>query len=151
LAALNLRDLWVHRELLYSLTWRDVKVRYKQTTLGAAWADHATSLHDADLHLLFRPDSCEFRRTESHIPFSPTPDSYLEFFATQSVNSAPVLSPDRNLITKVYFPADDHPGAAGVGEWWNFAIASFHSRILMAWPNGIQVRWTIAVFPLLML
>ena len=36
--ALNLRDLWAYRELLYFLTWRDVKVRYKQTLLGAAWA-----------------------------------------------------------------------------------------------------------------
>src|SRR6188472_3633187 len=37
-AALNLRDLWAYRELLYFLTWRDIKVRYKQTVLGAAWA-----------------------------------------------------------------------------------------------------------------
>src|SRR6266478_1120466 len=36
--ALNLRDLWSYRELLYFLTWRDIKVRYKQTLLGAAWA-----------------------------------------------------------------------------------------------------------------
>src|SRR5207245_4029213 len=36
--ALQLRDLWVYRELLYFLTWRDIKVRYKQTVLGAAWA-----------------------------------------------------------------------------------------------------------------
>src|SRR5437899_1255838 len=35
---LNLRDVWAYRELLYFLTWRDVKVRYKQTLLGAAWA-----------------------------------------------------------------------------------------------------------------
>src|SRR5215813_6106485 len=36
--ALNLRDLWAYRELLYFLTWRDVKVKYKQTVLGVAWA-----------------------------------------------------------------------------------------------------------------
>src|SRR5689334_8414754 len=36
--SLGLRDLWEHRELLYFLVWRDVKVRYKQTLLGAAWA-----------------------------------------------------------------------------------------------------------------
>ena len=35
---LNLRELWTHRELLYFFTWRDVKVRYKQTAIGAAWA-----------------------------------------------------------------------------------------------------------------
>ncbi len=36
--SLNLRDVWHYRELLYFLTWRDIKVRYKQTALGAAWA-----------------------------------------------------------------------------------------------------------------
>src|SRR4026208_811731 len=36
--SLNLRDLWAYRELLYFLMWRDIKVRYKQTVLGAAWA-----------------------------------------------------------------------------------------------------------------
>jgi len=35
---INLKDLWVYRELLYFLVWRDVKIRYKQTVLGAAWA-----------------------------------------------------------------------------------------------------------------
>ena len=37
-SALNLRDLWRYRELIYFLTWRHIKVRYKQTVLGAAWA-----------------------------------------------------------------------------------------------------------------
>ena len=36
--ALRLRDVWAYRELLYFLVWRDIKVRYKQTALGAAWA-----------------------------------------------------------------------------------------------------------------
>lgn len=38
LAALNLGDLWTYRELVYFMIWRDIKVRYKQTLLGAAWA-----------------------------------------------------------------------------------------------------------------
>src|SRR5882672_11479426 len=38
LASLNIREIWASRELLYFLTWRDVKVRYKQTAMGAAWA-----------------------------------------------------------------------------------------------------------------
>src|SRR5215216_6086040 len=37
-ASIGLRELWEYRELLYFLTWRDIKVRYKQTVLGAAWA-----------------------------------------------------------------------------------------------------------------
>ena len=38
LAALNLRDLWIYRELVFFMVWRDVKVKYKQTLLGMAWA-----------------------------------------------------------------------------------------------------------------
>src|SRR6187551_2047437 len=38
LIALNLRDLWLYRELIYFMIWRDLKVRYKQTLLGASWA-----------------------------------------------------------------------------------------------------------------
>ncbi len=38
LTALNLRDLWIYRELIFFLIWRDIKVRYKQTVLGARWA-----------------------------------------------------------------------------------------------------------------
>ena len=48
--ALNLRDLWIYRELVLFMTWRDLKVRYKQTLLGAAWAIlqslFITYLHD---------------------------------------------------------------------------------------------------------
>ena len=38
LAALNLRDLWIYRELVFFMIWRDIKVRYKQTMLGGLWA-----------------------------------------------------------------------------------------------------------------
>ena len=38
LAALNLRDLWIYRELVFFMVWRDIKVKYKQTLLGMAWA-----------------------------------------------------------------------------------------------------------------
>ena len=38
ISILNLRDLWLYKELVYFFTWRDLKVRYKQTFLGVAWA-----------------------------------------------------------------------------------------------------------------
>jgi lipopolysaccharide transport system permease protein len=47
--SLKLADLWEYRELLYFLTWREVKVRYKQTALGAAWAGHPAAVHHARL------------------------------------------------------------------------------------------------------
>ena len=44
---LNLRELWAHRELIYFLVWRDIKVRYKQTVLGTGWALIQPSVHYA--------------------------------------------------------------------------------------------------------
>ncbi len=52
-AALNLRELWTSRELLYFLTSRDIKVRYKQTVLGATWVIFQPLLTNAGLYVLF--------------------------------------------------------------------------------------------------
>ncbi|HLB88025.1 MAG TPA: ABC transporter permease, partial [Terriglobales bacterium] len=149
-AALNLRDLWVHRELLYSLTWRDVKVRYKQTTLGAAWA----IIQPLFTMLIFTFFFGRLARVPSDgIPYSLFAYAGLlpwTFFANAVGNSATSLVARSNLITKVYFPRMIIPGAAVLGELVDFAIASLILGILMAW-HGIQVRWTIAVFPVLVL
>ena len=51
LTALNLRDLWIYRELVYFMIWRDIKVRYKQTVLGAAWAIIQPVLNNASRSL----------------------------------------------------------------------------------------------------
>jgi lipopolysaccharide transport system permease protein len=64
-AALNLRDLWKYRELVYFLTWRDIKVRYKQTVLGASWAILQPVLTDGGVqHLLRRAAAQGFRRRD---------------------------------------------------------------------------------------
>ena len=52
--SLRLGDLWDYRELLYFFVWRDIKVRYKQTALGAAWAVIQPVFHHADFQLVFR-------------------------------------------------------------------------------------------------
>ena len=53
--SLNLGELWAHRELLYFLVWRDIKVRYKQTALGATWAILQPFSDDDRVHALLRP------------------------------------------------------------------------------------------------
>ena len=52
--SLKLHELWEYRELLYFLTWRDIKVRYKQTVLGAAWAIHPALLHHGGVLFVLR-------------------------------------------------------------------------------------------------
>lgn len=103
--ALNLRDLWLYRELAFFLTWRDVKVRYKQAVLGVAWAilQPVTSMIIFSVilgYLLKVP-------TDNGIPYPVF--SYVallpwQLFATALTKSGGSLVGSSNLITKVYFP-----------------------------------------------
>jgi lipopolysaccharide transport system permease protein len=101
---LNWRDLWAHRELLYFLTWRDVKVRYKQTLLGAAWA----ILQPLFMMLVFSLFFGRLGAVNSHgIPYPLFALAGLvpwTFFANAVSTSANSLVGSSNLITKVYFP-----------------------------------------------
>jgi len=103
-AALRLRDLWAYRELVYFLTWRDVKVRYKQTVLGAAWAILQPGLTMLIFSLFFGRLA---RVPSDGIPYplfslaGLVPWTFFSNGLTQASNS---LVGNANLITKVYFP-----------------------------------------------
>src|SRR5437764_139004 len=103
-AALNLKDLWTYRELLYFLMWRDVKVRYKQTALGAAWA----IIQPLFTMLIFTLFFGRLAQVPSDgIPYSLFAYAGLlpwTFFANAVGNSAASLVGSSNLIRKVYFP-----------------------------------------------
>ena len=103
-SSLGLRELWEHRELVYFFVWRDLKVRYKQTVLGAAWAI-LQPLHDADLSLFFGRLA---KVPSDGVPYPLFAYAALvpwTFFAnglTQVGRTA--SSGSANLFTKVYFP-----------------------------------------------
>jgi len=103
-AALQLRELWEYRELLYFLTWRDVKVRYKQTALGAAWAILQPLLAMVIFTLFFGRLA---KMPSDGVPYSLFAYSGLVpwmFFAAGLNQSSNSLVGSANLITKVYFP-----------------------------------------------
>ena len=121
--ALNLRDLWLYRELLYFLTWRDIKVRYKQTVLGAAWA----VLQPFFTMVVFSIFFGRLAQVPSDgIPYpifsycALLPWSYFAGALSASSNS---LVGSSNLITKVYFPRLVIPLAAVLAGLVDFAIA----------------------------
>ncbi|MGH9942023.1 MAG: ABC transporter permease [Pyrinomonadaceae bacterium] len=121
-AALNLNDLWTYRELLYFLTWRDIKVRYKQTALGAAWA----ILQPLFTMIIFTVFFGRLAGISSDGVSYPLfayagllPWTYLSNALTMSGNS---LVGNANLITKVYFPRAFIPGAAVAAGLVDFAI-----------------------------
>ncbi|MBV8728296.1 MAG: ABC transporter permease [Acidobacteriia bacterium] len=102
--SLHLRELWEYRELLYFLIWRDVKVRYKQTALGASWAILQPLLAMAVFSLFFGRLA---RIPSDGIPYPLFAYCGLVpwmFFANGLTQSSNSLVASSNLITKVYFP-----------------------------------------------
>ena len=122
-SALNLGELWHYRELLYFLIWRDVKVRYKQTAIGAAWAILQPFLTMVIFSVIFG----ELVRVPSDgVPYPVFSYAALlpwTFFATALNRSSASLVYDANLISKVYFPRLIVPIAAVLAPMVDFAIA----------------------------
>jgi lipopolysaccharide transport system permease protein len=129
----NVRELWRFRELIYFLIWRDVKVRYKQTVLGAAWA----VLQPLMMMVVF---TVFFGRmaglSSGDLPYPLFAFAGLlpwTFFASAIANSGNSVVTSERLITKIYFPRLAIPigsvGAASV----DFLIALGMLGILMAW------------------
>lgn len=121
---LDLVELWSYRELLYFLTWRDIKVRYKQTVMGASWV----ILQPLFTMILFTVFFNKFVGVKSgNTPYPLFAYSGLLlwiFFSNAVVNSAASLISNTNLITKVYFPRMFIPAAAVGAGLVDLAIAS---------------------------
>lgn len=112
----NVRELWRFRELVFFLTWRDVKVRYKQTVLGAAWA----VLQPAMMMVVF---TLFFNRmggmSSGDVPYYLFVFAGLlpwTFFANAITQASQSVIGSQNLVTKVYFPRLAIPmGSVGAG------------------------------------
>jgi lipopolysaccharide transport system permease protein len=145
-ASIGLRELWEYRELLYFLTWRDVKVRYKQTALGAAWA----IIQPFFMMVVF---SLFFGKLAG-IPSDGIPYPVFAFcallpwqlFAHALTESSNSLVANERLITKVYFPRLVVPIAAVLGGLIDFAIA-FVVLLAMMIYFGIVPGWPIVILP----
>jgi len=149
-ASLNLRDLWHYRELLYFLTWRDIKVRYKQTVLGAAWAI-IQPLFSMIVFTLFFGRLAKMPSDGLPYPIfnycAMLPWTYFSNALTSSGNS---LVGSANLITKVYFPRLIVPGSAVLAGLLDFAIA-FVVLIGLLFYYGLTPGWGVALVPGLLL
>lgn len=148
--ALNLRDIWAYRELLYFLTWRDVKVRYKQTLLGAAWAILQPLFTMLIFTLLFGKLA---GLPSDDIPYPLFAYAGLlpwTFFSNAVTNSGNSLVGSSHLITKVYFPRLIIPGAAVTAGLVDLVIA-FVILIGLMVHYRVGVTWNILMLPLLVL
>jgi lipopolysaccharide transport system permease protein len=144
--SLDLRDLWQYRELLFFLAWRDIKVRYKQTALGAAWA----VIQPLFTMLVFALFFGRLAKVPSDgIPyplFSYTallPWQLFAYALTESSNS--VVASER-LITKVYFPRLVVPLASILSGLVDFVIAFTLVVGMMVW-YGVRPTWAVLTLP----
>ena len=128
---LEVHDLWAHRELFYFLAWRDVKVRYKQTLLGAAWAILQPLLTMVVFTLLFGQLAHVPSEGEPYAIFSYAGLLPWNFFTSALTNSSNSLVTSTNLITKVYFPRLLVPTAAVGAALVDIAIASLMLFVIM--------------------
>ena len=121
--ALELRELWRCRELLYFLVWRDVKVRYKQTVIGVAWAVLQPFLTMVVFSIIF---GGLLRVPSEGVPYPVFSYAGLlswNFFSAALTRSGNSLVADANLISKVYFPRLILPLSAVISLILDFAVA----------------------------
>ncbi|MFN2304744.1 MAG: ABC transporter permease [Anaerolineales bacterium] len=148
--ALELDDLWRYRELLYFLTWRDIKVRYKQTALGAAWA----ILQPLLTMVLFSVVFGYFAGLPSEgIPypvFTLTALLPWQLFAYALTQSSTSLVNDKNLITKIYFPRLVIPLSSVLSALLDFAITLL-LLVAMLLIYRIPLTWRLLTLPLFIL
>lgn len=145
---INWAEVWRYRELLYFLTWRDVKVRYKQTVLGAAWAILQPFMQMVVFSIFFGKMAGMAKQTD--VPYPIFAFSGLlpwTFFANAVSGSANSLVGSSNLITKVYFPRLVIPLASVGAGLLDFAIATGVLVAMMGYYHT-PLSWQLLLVPL---
>jgi lipopolysaccharide transport system permease protein len=150
LLQVNLRDLWAYRELLYFLVWRDIKVRYKQTVVGAGWAIIQPFFTMMIFGLFF---GLLAKIPSEGLPYpvfyysALLPWTYFAYALTSTTNT---MVENQRIITKVYFPRLILPLAAVVSGLVDLGVA-FTVLIGMMWFYGIVPTSSILLLPLFLL
>jgi len=143
---LDLKDLWTYRELLYFLTLRDIKVRYKQTAIGVLWAILQPVLTTAIFTVIFT----QFARFDSLLipyPLFALSGLLLWLFVNSSISTASnSLVGNANLVTKIYFPRLIVPLAATLSGLIDFVLGLALLAGLMIY-YGVALSWQIIFAP----
>src|SRR5579863_5504643 len=148
--ALDLGELWAYRELLYFFVWRDIKIRYKQTVIGAAWAVLQPFLTMLVFSLFFGK--------LAHIPSGglPYPIFYYSallpwmYFAASLQNATNTIVENQRLVTKVYFPRLALPLSAVLSGLADFGV-SFLMFLAMLIYFGTRLSEAVIWLPVFLL
>ena len=148
--SLRLDELWEYRELVYFFTWRDIKVRYKQTVLGALWA----IIQPLFTMLVFALFFGRLAKVPSDgIPYPIFSYAALvpwTFFATGLTQASNSLVQSSEMVKKIYFPRMAMPIAAVIAGCVDFCLA-FLLLLVMMGIYGIVPTWKVILLPFLLL
>jgi len=145
-----LKEFWRFRELFYFMVWRDLKIRYKQTMLGALWAVIQPFFTMIVFSLFFGKLA---QMPSDGIPYpifsyaALVPWTYFSGALSLSGNS---LISNSNLLTKVYFPRVVIPASSVLAGLVDFGIASLLLFVMMAFYH-VQIGWRLLLWPLLII
>ena len=150
LRSVNWRELWEYRELLYFLTWRDVKIRYKQAALGVAWAVLQPVFTMVIFSVIF---GSLVNVSSDGIPYPVF--SYVallpwQFFAGSLSRAGNSLVANSNLLTKIYFPRLVIPLSA-IGAGLVDFVISFVVLLGLMLFYRITPTWAVVTLPLFIL
>src|SRR5215510_2116103 len=144
--SIGVRELWEYRELLYFLTWRDIKVRYKQTALGAIWAVIQPLFMMVVFSLFFGKLAGVASDGVPYPVFAFCGLLPWQLFAHSLTQASNSVVGNQNLITKVYFPRLVVPISAVLGGLVDFAIALV-ILFAMLFFYGIVPGWQMVALP----
>lgn len=148
--SLDLKDLWVYRELLYFLTLRDVKIRYKQTAIGVLWAVLQPVLTTVIFTVLFS-NFARFQTENVPYPLFALSGLMIWLYVHTSITlAANSFVGNTNLVTKVYFPRLIVPFAAVLAGLSDVIFSFLLLMILMVW-YGVSLSWQIIFAPVFLI
>lgn len=152
-AALNLRDMWLYRELIFFMTWRDLKVRYKQTILGVGWAILQPFLTMVVFSIFFGSLAAVPSDGVPYPIFSYTALIPWTLFSKALQDASRSLVANSHMITKVYFPRMILPVSSVLAGVIDFLIAFIVLMGMMLYFNITPTAniWTLPLFLLLAL
>ena len=142
---IDLRELWAYRELLYFLTWRDIKIRYKQTVIGVAWALIQPILTVAVFTIIFSRFA-GFDTGGTPYPVFVLSGLMIWLFTHGAISLASdSFVSNTSLVTKVYFPRLIVPLSATLGGLFDLVFSSIMLVVLMAYyQTGISLHVVFA-------
>lgn len=147
----DLKELWQYRELLYFFTWRDLKVRYKQTSIGVLWAVFQPFITMVIFSIFFGGLA---NMPSDNVPypiFVYTGLLFWQFFSSALADTSNVLIANQSIITKVYFPRLILPITSVITKVVDFAIASIILIGLMFYYGYVPNLGGFLLIPLLLL